>query len=80
MRVFFERQSSQQPLGGSDSKHFTALTENVYRFAGIRADMNDMRRAHGTDERMSVKNLEQLVQFYIQLIRNSNEGDAAEPK
>jgi carboxypeptidase PM20D1 len=40
--------------GGTDSRHFTALTSDVYRFGAIRVGSDDLRRAHGTDERVSV--------------------------
>jgi carboxypeptidase PM20D1 len=60
-------------VGGSDSRHFTPLTDSVYRFAGVQADTGELRRAHGTDERISLANLEQLTRFFIHLIRNSSE-------
>ncbi len=60
-------------VGGSDSKHFTSLTECVYRFAGMKLAGDSLSRAHGTDERLSLENVEQLTRFFIHLIRNSNE-------
>jgi carboxypeptidase PM20D1 len=60
-------------LGGTDSRHFTRLSENVYRFVPLRVGPDDLGRIHGTDERISMENLEQMVQFYVQLIRNSAE-------
>jgi carboxypeptidase PM20D1 len=58
-------------LGGTDSRHFARLSENVYRFVPLRVGPDDLGRIHGTDERISLENLEQMVQFYVQLIRNS---------
>jgi carboxypeptidase PM20D1 len=58
-------------LGGTDSRHFTRLSENVYRFVPLRVGPDDLGRIHGTDERISLENLEQMVRFYVQLIRNS---------
>jgi len=58
-------------LGGTDSRHFVPLSENVYRFVPLRVGPDDLGRIHGTDERISLENLEQMVQFYVQLIRNS---------
>jgi len=60
-------------LGGTDSRHFTGLSENVYRFVPLRVGPDDLGRIHGTDERISLDNLEQMVQFYVQLIRNTAE-------
>ncbi len=56
--------------GGTDSRHFTALTSNVYRFGAIRVGSGDLRRAHGTDERMSLEALVQMVAFYTVLLMN----------
>jgi carboxypeptidase PM20D1 len=33
--------------------------------------LTDIRRIHGTDERISIENYAQIVGFYVQLIRNS---------
>jgi carboxypeptidase PM20D1 len=60
-------------VAGSDSKHFTGLTDGVYRFAGFQVESDTMSRVHGTNERISLTNLEQLTRFFIHLIRNSNE-------
>ena len=50
--------------GGTDSRHFTALTPEVYRFGALRVGSDDLRRAHGTDERISVEVLAKMVAFY----------------
>jgi carboxypeptidase PM20D1 len=60
-------------LGGTDSRHFTPLTSDCYRFSPLRARAEDLRRAHGTDERIGVENLTELVGFYMQLVRNSDQ-------
>jgi carboxypeptidase PM20D1 len=62
-------------VGGSDSKHFAPLTDSVYRFAAVRASEDEMGRAHGTDERISLENLEQMTRFFIHLIRNSSDQE-----
>jgi carboxypeptidase PM20D1 len=58
-------------VGGTDSRYFTALTDNVYRFSGVPVGPSDPERAHGTNERVSVSGHEQNVTFYLQLIRNA---------
>lgn len=60
-------------LGGTDSRHFTDISENVYRFLFNRLGPDDLKRFHGTNERISVKNYEQTVKFYYQLLRNSQD-------
>jgi carboxypeptidase PM20D1 len=57
-------------LGGTDSRHYSDLTRNIYRFAPIVAGPTDLPRIHGTDERMSVENYGQAVEFFVGLLRN----------
>lgn len=59
-------------IAGSDSHHFTGLTDNIYRFSPVRVKPEDVHRIHGTDERLSVANLGEMVRFYHQLLRNLN--------
>ena len=58
-------------LGGTDAKHFAALSNNVYRFAPLRLRPEDMSRLHGLNERVSVRDYATSVRFYYQLIKNS---------
>ncbi len=60
-------------LGATDSRYFTGLSDNVYRFLLYTIGPDDLKRIHGTNERISVENYFQLVKFYYQLIRNSSE-------
>jgi carboxypeptidase PM20D1 len=57
--------------GGTDARHFAALTPNVYRFTPTRLTLPDLTRIHGTDERIAVSNYGELVRFYAQLVRNA---------
>ena len=59
-------------VAGSDSHHFTGLTGNIYRFSPVRVKPEDLRALHGTNERLAVANLGELVRFYHQLLRNLN--------
>lgn len=59
-------------VAGSDSHHFTGLTDNIYRFSPVRVQPADLPRLHGTNERIAVANLGELVRFYHQLLRNLN--------
>jgi carboxypeptidase PM20D1 len=58
-------------LGGTDSRHFGRLTDEIYRFSPILGDAEDLERVHGTNERMSVENYEMCVRFFLQLLKNS---------
>ncbi|NVJ13640.1 M20 family peptidase [Myxococcus sp. AM010] len=57
-------------LGATDSRYFTGLSENVYRFVPLRLDGADLSRLHGKDERVSVKGYADAVRFYAQYVRN----------
>jgi carboxypeptidase PM20D1 len=59
-------------LGGTDSRHYAALTRSIYRFSPIRVTGEDLDRIHGTDERISIEGYGQVVRFYLQLIQNSS--------
>jgi len=55
-------------LGGTDSRHFARLAENVYRFAPEWAGESEFRIVHGTGEYLSVDNLGRMVRFFAQLM------------
>lgn len=59
-------------VGGTDSHHYASIADNVYRFSPVRARPEDLARFHGTNERIAVANLGELVQFYARLLRNLN--------
>jgi carboxypeptidase PM20D1 len=58
-------------VAATDSKHYAALTQNIYRFAPLVLDSEDVARIHGTNERVSVVNLTHSIDFYVQLMRNA---------
>jgi carboxypeptidase PM20D1 len=60
-----------QVNGATDSRHYAALSDSIYRFAPFIVSSEDLKRVHGTDERISVENYAQCVRFYHQLILNS---------
>jgi len=58
-------------IGGTDARSYEPLTKNIYRFTPTIAEPSDLVRIHGTNERMSVDNFEHAVQFFVQLLKNS---------
>jgi len=58
-------------VGATDSKHYLALTNDVYRFAPMLLEEEDVGRIHGANERIGVENFAHVIDFYCQLIRNS---------
>lgn len=57
---------------GTDAKHYRGLSENTYLPGTILGEQQDIKRLHGTNERISVRNFQQCVLFYVQLLRNSD--------
>lgn len=58
-------------VGATDARHYQNLTENVYRFFPLRATQDDLDRVHGTNERISIENYAEIIQFYARFILNT---------
>src|SRR5216117_3773130 len=58
-------------VGATDSRHYARLTPNVLRFIGAAIGKDDLRRVHGTDERVGVQAYAVAVRIYIQLLINA---------
>jgi carboxypeptidase PM20D1 len=56
-------------LAATDGRHFERVADNVYRFTPVRAKPDDLQRFHGTDERLSVDNLAEMIRFYHRLLQ-----------
>ncbi len=59
-------------LGGTDGRHFDGVAENVYRFTPIRADSEKLKLFHGTDERIAIDSLADMIRFYHRLVQLSS--------
>jgi len=66
-------------LGGTDARHYAEVTPRLYRLSPFRLEMGDLKRVHGTDERLSVANLADGVRFYRRLIQNSAPAQSPSP-
>jgi carboxypeptidase PM20D1 len=58
-------------ITGTDSKHYERIAENSFRFIPMRLQKEDIKRIHGSDERISVENYGDIIRFYVQLLRNT---------
>jgi carboxypeptidase PM20D1 len=58
-------------VGATDSRHYTGLSDHVFRFLPIRAASEDLARVHGTNERIAVDQHADGIRFYRQLILNA---------
>jgi carboxypeptidase PM20D1 len=48
--------------------HFGDISDHIFKFSPIRANSEDLKRFHGTNERLSVKNYSDAIRFYHRLI------------
>jgi carboxypeptidase PM20D1 len=58
-------------VGATDSRYYTPIAANTFRFVPISLTREDMSRIHGTNERISIEALATGVGFYVQLIREA---------
>ena len=58
-------------VGGTDSRHFAALSDHILKFSPIRARPEDLARFHGTNERISTAGLVEMVRFYHRLLQQA---------
>jgi carboxypeptidase PM20D1 len=58
-------------LGGTDSRYFHAVSESVYRFGPLRLTAEDLKRPHGTNERVRADDYLESVRFYVRLLQNA---------
>jgi carboxypeptidase PM20D1 len=56
-------------LGGTDARNYHEICESVYRFIPLVFTSEDMKRVHGTNERVSVEGMARLVQFFAQIMQ-----------
>lgn len=50
--------------GGTDSRHYTHLSDNIYRFLPYRVTSEELGTMHGRGEYISIENLNRMVAFY----------------
>ena len=58
-------------LGGTDARYFHALSDSVYRFGPLRLNADDLKRPHGTNERVDAADYLDSVRFYVRLLQNA---------
>jgi len=57
-------------IAATDSRHYAGIADNIFRFSPVRATSEDLKRFHGTNERLSVANYGDMIRFYIRLMQN----------
>jgi carboxypeptidase PM20D1 len=52
----------------TDSRYFTTLAEDVYRFQPLVLSLRGIEMIHGTNEHLTLDNLRRMIEFYAQVI------------
>jgi carboxypeptidase PM20D1 len=55
-------------LGATDARHYTGLSNQVFRFMPVSLHNDDLARLHGINERISVREYAKSIAFYRHLI------------
>ena len=55
----------------TDSIYYVGLADSCYRFVPARIPADEITAAHGYNERVSVNNYSEMINFYIRLLHNS---------
>ncbi len=55
-------------VAGTDSRSMAPVSNDVYRFQAISLKTGDVKMIHGTNEHMTLANLESLIGFYARLL------------
>jgi carboxypeptidase PM20D1 len=55
-------------VGGTDSRYFGGVADDVYRFQPMRVNIADTKVIHGTNEHISIANLKSMIEYYARLI------------
>ena len=58
-------------VAATDSRNYISVTDTIYRFTPVRATVEDLKRFHGTNERLSVSNYADMIRFYGRLLQNT---------
>jgi carboxypeptidase PM20D1 len=61
-------------LAGTDSKHFSDVADDVYRFAPIRFTPETSAGIHGTNEKIGTEMYLDMVRFYTRLMERTGGG------
>jgi carboxypeptidase PM20D1 len=58
-------------VAATDSRNYINVTNTIYRFTPVRATIDDLKRFHGTNERLSVSNYADMIRFYRRVLQNT---------
>ncbi len=57
-------------IAGTDCKHYTAISANIYRFVPLRLNSQNLEGIHGSDEKIALRNYQEAIGYYRLLFSN----------
>jgi len=57
-------------LGASDSRNYSVVSKNIYRFAPYQVSSEMLETIHGNNERINVEDFKKMIGFYYRLVKN----------
>ncbi|MEW9798550.1 M20 family peptidase [Alteromonas sp. CYL-A6] len=57
--------------GGTDAKHFTGMSNSIYRFMMVKLNPTTLKQFHGVNEQIPVADYLSAIQFYAALIQQA---------
>ena len=61
-------------VAATDSRHYRALSDHIYRFLPFRLANSELKQLHGANEGVSVAHYHEAVSFYATLITRSSDA------
>ena len=61
-------------VAGTDSIHYGEISDHIFKFSPVLANAEDLKRFHGTNERLSVSNYAQAIRFYHRLLTEGSKA------
>jgi carboxypeptidase PM20D1 len=61
-------------IGATDSRHFQALSDNIYRFMMVSLNPDTLKQFHGLNEQITVKDYFNAIQFYYVMLEQTANG------
>jgi carboxypeptidase PM20D1 len=56
-------------MAGTDAVKYEPVCSQIYRFSPFQINAADLDRIHGTNERISLENIERAIRFFIELLK-----------
>ncbi len=65
-------------LGGTDSRFYEPLSANIFRFSPVVLTRDELATMHGTNERISIASLSDMIRFFFLVIKTSSQEQSDE--